>query len=264
MKTLKLFFVFGFFVIYVNAFSKNDDPPHPDTLNEFKEKCIANAPIMESIIDSDVPIATKKERVYNWLTTNLMTIQDDGFIDYYTIEPTTIDNRIVVKVFNTIRHPIICEVSGKLEESFYSQYCYLSYTLIVDLKETKYRMRFEQSYYTINTYVPSRSGAFGSYTPAHWLMGEEWRSSPKQLDQKIFEMSFEKYNKYYNEPEYLKQYAKRKNIRERVVLSAYCDYYNALREYNAVSTLFNKVYRGIISSVEQDLNQPSVADDLDF
>ncbi len=129
MKALKLFLVCGFFIISVNAFSKIDVPPHPDSLNKIKEKVIANAPKLIS------------------------------------------------------------------QESFISKY--------------------------------------------NW------------------------YKKVYDDPN---SFTKKKNLRERCLLSAYCDYYNELMEYDAVSLILNIVYRGITANVEAGPKESSVnaVDDLNF
>lgn len=263
MKALKLFLICGFFIISVNAFSKIDVPPHPDSLNKIKEKVIANAPILEKIIDSDVPIDTKKERIFDWITKYLPTTNDRGDINNYKIEPTTINNRIVLKALNTAKFSKIAEVSGSLENNFYYEYVYLSYTLVIDLKDTKYRVRFEQVNYTTNTFCPFRLGKLGSGTSSHWLVDEKWRSSPKLISQESFISKYNWYKKVYDDPN---SFTKKKNLRERCLLSAYCDYYNELMEYDAVSLILNIVYRGITANVEAGPKESSVnaVDDLNF
>lgn len=263
MKIVKFLLVCGFLIISVNAFSKTDIPPHPDSLIEIKEKVIANAPILENIIDSDVPVELKKERIFDWITKYLPTTNDRGNINYYTIEPTTIDNRIIIKAHNTAIYGRIEEVSGHLEDPFFKEYVYLSYTLVIDLKDTKYRMRFEQITYTTNTFCPFRIEKMGFTTSEHWLAGENYRSSPKQISQKPLMNKYNYYKEVYENPEIFKT---RKKIRDQCVLSAFCDFWNELREYEAVSLILNNVYRGIVANVESGPKQAStnVVDDLNF
>lgn len=263
MKIVKFFLICGFLIISVNAFSKIDPPPHPDSLVEMKEKVIANAPILENIIDSDVPVELKKERIFDWITKYLPTTNDRGNINYYTIEPTTIDNRIILKAHNTAIYGKIAEISGHLEDPFLKEYVYLSYTLVIDLKDTKYRMRFEQITYTTNTFCPSRIGKLGSYIGEYWLLGENFRSSPKQISQQPLISKYDYYKKVYEDPN---SFTKRKNLRDKCLLDVYCDYSNELREYDAVSLILNIVYRGIVANVESGPKQAStnVVDDLNF
>jgi hypothetical protein len=65
---------------------------------------------------------------------------------------------------------------------------------------------------------------------------EKWRSSPKLISQESFISKYNWYKKVYDDPN---SFTKKKNLRERCLLSAYCDYYNELMEYDAVSLILN-------------------------
>lgn len=236
------------FLLFVsgNIFAKIDVPPHPDSLKATLDRVINISPNLDKVIESELPVEIKKMRIFDWITKYLPTTNYRGEINNYSIEPTSLNNRIVLKALNTSIFPKLAEVSGRIEPDFYYEYVYLSYTMIIDLSETDYRIRFEQVTYTTNTYCPFRSGKLGSSTSAYWLMGENWRSAPKTLSHDSFIGKYNWYKNVYNDPV---SFSKNKRFRDKCLLDAYCESYNELMEYDAAALILNIVYRGITSNL---------------